>query len=70
MIDTVGFPILDYKIENDKAFLADLVFSNPGLSTRKILQFYGLSKAKEIIDILELRGMLSKQNQKDWSIDG
>lgn len=28
---------------------------------------YGLSKALESINIRELRGMLSKRNQRDWN---
>jgi hypothetical protein len=58
-------PLLDYKAANDKALLADLIFNNPELGTKKILQMYGLSKALETINIRELRNMLSKQNQRD-----
>lgn len=59
--------ILDYKAANDKALLADLIFNNPELGSKRILQIYGLSKALETINIRELRGMLSKQNQRDWN---
>ncbi len=60
-------PLLDYKAANDKALLADLIFNNPELGSKRILQMYGLSKAMEIINIRELRGMLSKRNQRDWT---
>ncbi len=59
--------ILDYEIVNDKAFLVDLISNNPGLSTKKILQIYGLSKALELVDLRELRRMLSKKNKRDWN---
>ena len=59
--------ILDYKAANDKALLADLIFNNPDLGSKRILQMYGLSKALESISIRELRGMLSKRNQRDWN---
>lgn len=59
--------ILDYKVTNDKALLADLIFNNPVLGSKRIMQIYGLSKALESMDIRELRGMLSKENQRDWN---
>lgn len=59
-------PLLDYKATNDKALLSDLIFNNPELGSKRILQMYGLSKALESITIRELRGMLSKRNQRDW----
>ena len=60
-------PLLDYRAANDKALLADLVFNNPHLSTKKILQTYGLSKALELVNLRELRAILSKHNQRDWN---
>ncbi len=59
--------LLDYRAANDKALLADLIFNNPDLGSKRILQMYGLSKALEAINIRELRGMLSKRNQRDWN---
>ena len=58
--------ILDYKPANDKALLVDLIFNNPDLGSKNIIQIYGLSKALEVMNMRELRSMLSKQNQKDW----
>ena len=60
-------PLLDYRAANDKALLADLIFNNPELGSKKIMQLFGLSKALESINIRELRGMLSKRNQRDWN---
>ena len=59
--------LLDYKATSDKAFLADLIFANPKLNTKKIMQIFGLAKALEIINLRELRIMLSKHNQRDWN---
>lgn len=66
-LENKRLPILDSKIENDKAYLADLVFNNPGLSTKRILQAYGLSKALELVSLPELKVILLKNNRKDWS---
>ena len=51
---------------DDKALLADLIFNNPDLSDKKILQTYGLIKALEIVNIRELRGMFSKHTKRSW----
>lgn len=65
-LESKQLPILSYKSKNDKAFLADLVFNNKELSINKVFQIYGFAKALEAINIRELRGMLSKRNQRDW----
>jgi hypothetical protein len=31
------------------------------------MQVYGLAKAFELVNLRELRGMFSKQNQRSWS---
>ena len=54
----------DYKTNNDKTFLIDLVFNNPELSIKKILQVYGLLKALELMNLRELRAILSKHNKR------
>jgi hypothetical protein len=59
--------LLDYKASNDKALLVELIVNNPELSARKIIQIYGLSKALENMNARELRGMFSKQNQREWN---
>jgi len=66
-LESKRLPLLDYKAASDKALLADLIFNNPELSMKKIMQIYGLSKVLEVVNIRELRGMLSKRNQRDWS---
>lgn len=60
-------PLLDYRAANDKALLADLIFNNPELGSKRILQIYGLSKALELVKLRELRAILSKHNQRDWN---
>ena len=66
-LENTRSPLLDYRAANDKALLADLIFNNPDLGSKRILQMYGLSKALETINIRELRSMLSKRNQRDWN---
>lgn len=58
--------LLDFKAMDAKALLADLILYNPEFGSKKILQMFGLAKALEIVNMRELRGMLSKINQKDW----
>src|ERR1700733_9692593 len=65
-LESKRLPLLDYRAANDKALLTDLIFNNPELSTKRILQLFGLSKVLETINVRELRGMLSKRNQRDW----
>lgn len=59
-------PLLDYRTANDKDLLAELIFNNPELGSKRIMQMYGLSKALETMNIRELKGMLAKKNQRDW----
>lgn len=57
---------LDYKASNEKALLADLIFNNPGLGPKKILQMYGLKCALDAINIGELRLMFSSYSDRSW----
>ena len=50
-------PLLDYKAMDDKALFAHLLFYNPELSIKKLLQVYGLSKVLEIYTMRELKSM-------------
>ena len=61
-----GLPCLIIRAANDKALLADLIFNNPDLIKKNIADVW-IIKALEIINMRELRGMLSKQNQRDWN---
>lgn len=58
--------LLDFKATNDKALLFDLILNNPELAPKRIMQIFGLSKALEIVNIRELKGMLAKHNQRGW----
>lgn len=58
--------LLDYKATNDKALLTDLIFNNPDIGPKQILQMYGFKKALEVINARELRAMFSKYNQRSW----
>lgn len=64
-LENKRLPVLDYKIESDKAFLADLVFNNADLSAKTVFQIYGYSKAIQIISALELKQIFSKYQHKD-----
>jgi hypothetical protein len=65
-LEKARLPILDYKAGNDKAQLTELIVNNPNISSKKLMQIYGLSKVLEVINVRELKSMLSKQNQRDW----
>ena len=58
--------LLDYKVTSGKALLADLIFNNPSLKPKQILQIYGLKRALEDVNLRELRGMLGRYKQRSW----
>lgn len=58
--------LIDYRPKSDKALLADLIFNNPTLGTKRVLQLYGFKKALEVANIRELRTMFSSYNQRSW----
>ncbi len=66
-LESKRLTLFDYKAADDKALLADLIFNNPEVSAKRIMQMYGLLKASELINIRELRGILSKHSQRDWN---
>lgn len=57
--------LLDYKA-SDAALLADLMFNNPTLSPKQILQFYGLKHALAVAGARGLRMMLAAQHKRSW----
>ncbi len=58
--------LIDYKADG-KALLADLIFYNPDLSLRRVLQIYGLKKVMDALNIRELQAMLTVSNQRTLS---
>ncbi len=58
-------PLLDYRA-TDKGLLTALIFNNPDLGPKQILQLYGLKKALEVVDARELRVMFAKYNARSW----
>lgn len=65
-LDRARLPILDYKADNDKSLLTEIIINNPTMSSKKAMQIYGLLKALEVMSMRELRSLLSKKNPKDW----
>ena len=59
-------PLLDFKVNNAKSLLVALIFNNPNLSPRRILQLYGLKLAFDYISIRELRTMFGAHNKRSW----
>lgn len=59
--------LMDFKNIDDKALLTALALNNPDASPKKIMQVYGLLKVLEIVNMRELKNILSKYNQKDWN---
>jgi hypothetical protein len=58
--------ILNYKLANSKAVIAELVFNNPKLNPRKIFQAYGLFMALEVATPRELRALFHRFNERGW----
>ena len=59
-------PLLDYQAKSDNVLLVALIVHNPELSTREVLQLYGLKKAMEVVTPRELRGMFAKSAGRSW----
>ncbi len=59
-------PLLDFKTSNTKNLLVALIFNNPDLSPRRILQLYGMKLALDTISIRELRTMFGAYNKRSW----
>jgi len=59
-------PLLDFKASNAKSLLIALIFNNPDLSPRRILQLYGMKLALDTISIRELRTMFGACNKRSW----
>jgi hypothetical protein len=58
--------LLDFKVNNTKSLLVALIFNNPTLSPRRILQLYGLKLALDTVSIRELRTMFGAYNKRSW----
>lgn len=58
--------LLDYKVSNPKALLADLIISNPKLGTKRIIQLFGLKNALDAVTPRELRVMFGKYSNRSW----
>lgn len=59
-------PLLDFKANNTKSLLVTLIFNNPTISPRRILQLYGMKLALEHMGIRELRTMFGAYNKRSW----
>ena len=59
-------PLLDLKIIDDKALLADLIVNNPDMSPKQIMQVFGMKKALESYSMGELQRMLRKYEARKW----
>jgi len=59
-------PLLDFKANNTKSLLVALIFNNPTLSPRRILQLYGMKLALDHMSIRELRTMFGAYNKRSW----
>lgn len=58
--------LLDFKANNAKALLVELIFGNPDASPRRIMQLYGMKLALEHMSVRELRTMLGPHNKRSW----
>ena len=57
---------MDFKTSNTKNLLVTLIFNNPDLSLRRIMQLYGMKMALEHISMRELRTMFGSYNKRSW----
>ena len=59
--------MLDYRAANDKALLTALILNNPDLSSKQILNMFGLKRALESVSIRELRAMFTKSTSRGFA---
>ena len=59
-------PLLNCTTTNENALLVDLVFNNPQLGPKQILQIYGLKQALKIMTPRELRNLFAHSSQRSW----
>lgn len=65
-IESKRLALFDYKQNNPKALLADLIVQNPDFKLKRIIQMYGLKVIFDTINPRELRSMFSNQSQRNW----
>jgi len=53
--------LLDYRPTNEKALLVDLVFNNPDLTAKQIIQLFGLKQALNIATQRELKTLFKRK---------
>ncbi|MDR3646319.1 MAG: hypothetical protein P4L22_02125 [Candidatus Babeliales bacterium] len=58
--------LLDYQVTSDKGLLSDLVFYNPDLGPKQVLQMYGLKKALGVVNLRELRTLFGAYSDRSW----
>jgi len=58
--------LLDARVTNDKALLAELIINNPDLGPKQIMQMFGLRKALDVVSPRELRVMFSRCSVRSW----
>jgi hypothetical protein len=58
--------LLDYKAANAKALLTDLIFNNPDVGPKQILQLYGFKHALDVVNPRELRTMFARYSARSW----
>lgn len=58
--------LLDYKTTNAKALLSDLIFNNPDLGPKQILQLYGFKQVLDAMNPRELRVMFARYSTRSW----
>jgi hypothetical protein len=58
--------LLDYKPQNEKALLPDIIINNPTFPPRKVIMLYGLKLAMDRYEMRELRKLFAKYNHRSW----
>ncbi len=58
--------LLDYKPSSPQGLLADLMFNNPDMTLKKIMQIYGLKQALMNMTPRELKMMCKGKHKRNW----
>lgn len=58
--------LLDYKPANEQSLLVDLLFNNPEMSLKQIMQIYGFKQALTVMSPRELKMMFTGKHKRSW----
>jgi hypothetical protein len=59
-------PLLNFKADDDKTFLAQLSFNNPAITPKQAMMLLGFKRALEAAPLRELKTIIGKHKPQSW----